>query len=160
MKKIEIVCIGKLKEKYLKEAYEEYNKRLKLYCKLTTIELSDEKIPTNASLKDEEITKNKEGEKILAKLPENAFIIALIIEGQTKTSTELANFLDGVYLNGINHIVFVVGGSLGLSKKVVDRANLKLSFSSMTFPHQLFRIMLIEQIYRIFKISANETYHK
>ncbi|WP_010168068.1 23S rRNA (pseudouridine(1915)-N(3))-methyltransferase RlmH [Candidatus Epulonipiscium viviparus] len=160
MKKIEIICVGKLKEKFLTAAYSEYNKRLSSYCKLTSIELADEKIAVHASSKEEEIFKDREGDRILAKITNNAFVIALAIEGQIMTSPEFAAYLDEIYLRGANHVVFVVGGSVGLSSKVLARANLKLSFSKMTFPHQLFRIMLIEQIYRAFKISANEVYHK
>ncbi len=160
MKKIDIICVGKLKEKFFQEAINEYSKRLKSYCKFNIIEVSDEKIPDKASFKEELKVKDKEADKILSKIPENAFVIALVIEGKMLSSQELTQLMQTTALNGTSHIVFVIGGSLGLDEKVISRANYKLSFSKMTFPHQLFRIMLIEQIYRAYKIHSNEVYHK
>ncbi|OON95890.1 MAG: 23S rRNA (pseudouridine(1915)-N(3))-methyltransferase RlmH [Candidatus Epulonipiscioides saccharophilum] len=160
MKKIEIICVGKLREKYLIEAYSEYNKRLKSYAKLETIEIEDERILAKASIKEEEKAKNIEGQKILAKLKDDAFVIAMTLDGQMQSSEQFAKYMDEIYINRVNHIAFIIGGSVGLSEDIIKRANLKLSFSKMTFPHQLFRIILIEQIYRACKISANETYHK
>ncbi len=160
MNKIDIVCIGKLKETYLINAMDEYSKRLKSYCKLTIIEQADEKIHEKMSKKQEILLKQKEGEKILTKVADNGFVIALDIDGEMLGSVELTRFLEEKANRGHSHIVFIIGGSLGLCDKVLSRANYKLSFSKMTFPHQLFRVMLIEQIYRVYKIRLNETYHK
>lgn len=158
--KIEIICVGKLKEKYLVQAIQEYSKRLSRYCKLNIIELLDEKTPDNASPKEELIIKNKEGEKILAKISDSAYVVALDLAGKMISSEELATFMADLGVRGNSHIVFLIGGSLGLSDEVKKRANYKLCFSKMTFPHQLFRVMLLEQIYRGFRINNNEPYHK
>lgn len=158
--KIEVVCVGKLKEKYLVQAIDEYSKRLSRYCKLNIIELVDEKTPDNASKKEEELIKEKEGEKILAKINDNAYVIALDLHGKMISSEELATFISDCGIRGNSHLVFVIGGSLGLAPAVLARANYKLCFSKMTFPHQLFRVMLLEQIYRGFRINNNEPYHK
>ena len=158
--KIELICVGKLKEKYLVQAIDEYSKRLSRYCKLSITELADEKTPDNASEKEELKIKNKEGEKILAKISESAYVIALDLQGKMISSEELASFMADCGVRGNSHIVFVIGGSLGLSDAVRQRANYKLCFSKMTFPHQLFRVMLLEQVYRGFRINNNEPYHK
>lgn len=158
--KIEIICIGKLKEKYLVQAIGEYTKRLSRYCKLTIIELADEKTPDNASEKEELQIKEKEGNKILSSIKENAFVIALDLNGKMLSSEELAEYIRTRGVQGDSHLVFVIGGSLGLSESVLQRANYKLCFSKMTFPHQLFRVMLLEQIYRSFRINNGEPYHK
>ena len=158
--KIEVICVGKLKEKYLVQAIDEYSKRLGRYCKLNIIELQDEKTPDNASIKEELQIKEKEGEKILAKINDNAYVIALDLHGKMISSEELADFIAECGVKGNSHLVFVIGGSLGLSQQVLARANYKLCFSKMTFPHQLFRVMLLEQIYRGFRINNNEPYHK
>ncbi|MGL4738974.1 MAG: 23S rRNA (pseudouridine(1915)-N(3))-methyltransferase RlmH [Cellulosilyticaceae bacterium] len=158
--KIDIVCVGKLKEKYLVQAIGEYTKRLGRYCKLSIIELTDEKTPDNASGKEELMIKNKEGEKILAQVKDGAYVVALDLGGKMITSEELASFMSERALYGDSHMVFIIGGSLGLSQDVIARANYKLCFSKMTFPHQLFRVMLLEQIYRAYRINNNEPYHK
>lgn len=158
--KIEIVCVGKLKEKYLVQAIDEYSKRLSRYCKLNIIELADEKTPDNASEKEELQIKDKEGEKILAQIKDTAYVITLDLGGKMVTSEGFAQMMASCGVQGNSHIVFVIGGSLGLSDKVLKRANDSLSFSKMTFPHQLFRVMLLEQIYRAYRINNGEPYHK
>lgn len=157
---ITIIAVGKLKEKYLKSAIDEYSKRLGRYCKIKIIELADEKTPDNASPKDELIIKEKEGEKILKNIKDNMFVIALDLNGKMLSSEELAKFIDKSTVSGKSNFTFVIGGSLGLSKEVLNRSNYKLCFSKMTFPHQLFRVMLLEQIYRAFRINNGEPYHK
>jgi len=157
---ITVISVGKLKEKYLKEAIEEYSKRLQRYCKISLIELQDEKTPDNASEKEELQIKAKEGEAILKNIKENSFIIALDLKGKMISSEEFSSYIEDLGVNGKSDIVFIIGGSLGLSQEVLNRANYKLCFSKMTFPHQLFRVMLLEQIYRGFRIMKNEPYHK
>ena len=157
---ITLITVGKLKEKYLKQAIDEYSKRLSRYCKLEIIELNDEKTPDNASEKEEQLIKEKEGKQILSKIKENAFAIAMDLGGKNLTSEEFSKFIEQNGVMGNSNIVFLIGGSLGLSNEVKKRANYKLCFSKMTFPHQLFRVMLLEQIYRGFRIMKNEPYHK
>ena len=157
---ITVISVGKLKEKYLKQAIDEYSKRLSRYCKLEIIELTDEKTPDNASEKEELQIKEKEGKKILSKIKDNSYLIALAIDGKNLSSEELAETINKLGVRGVSNITFVIGGSLGLSDEVLSRADYKLSFSKMTFPHQLFRVMLLEQIYRAFRIMKNEPYHK
>ncbi|MGV3026706.1 23S rRNA (pseudouridine(1915)-N(3))-methyltransferase RlmH [Clostridium thermobutyricum] len=157
---ITLITVGKLKEKYLKQAIDEYSKRLSRYCKLEIIELNDEKTPDNASEKEEQLIKEKEGRQILSKIKENAFVIAMDLGGKNLTSEEFSKFIEQNGVMGNSNIVFLIGGSLGLSDEVKKRANYKLCFSKMTFPHQLFRVMLLEQIYRGFRIMKNEPYHK
>lgn len=157
---VTIICVGKIKEKYLKSAIDEYTKRLSRYCKLNVIELSDEKTPDNASEKEEIIIKDKEGEAIVRSIKDNMFVIALELNGKTLSSVELSNYIRDLGIRGDSNIAFVIGGSLGLSKAVLERANYKLCFSKMTFPHQLFRVMLLEQVYRGFRIISGEPYHK
>lgn len=157
---ISIITVGKLKEKYLKQGIAEYTKRLSAYAKVEEIELADEKAPENLSENDMLIVKQKEGERILAKISPDTHVIALAIEGSMKTSEQLAANLDRLATYGKSKIAFVIGGSLGLSEDVMKRANETLSFSKMTFPHQLMRLILVEQIYRAFRINRNEPYHK
>lgn len=157
---ITIICVGKIKEKYLKSAIDEYTKRLSRYCKLNIVELADEKTPDNASEKEELLIKDKEGEAILKNIKENMFVIALELKGNMLSSEELSNYIKDLGIRGESNIAFVIGGSLGLSKAVLERANYKLCFSKMTFPHQLFRVMLLEQVYRGFRIISGEPYHK
>jgi len=157
--KIKIIAVGKIKEKYLIDGIKEYSKRISRYCKLEIIEVSDEKAPENLSEKEEEIIKDKEGEKILSKI-NNEYVIALAIEGKSYNSISLSNMINHVFSYESSDIIFIIGGSLGLSKKVYERANSLLSFSSLTFPHQLMRLVLLEQIYRTFKINNNEPYNK
>ncbi len=156
---ISIICVGKVKEKYFTAAADEYKKRLSRFTKLEIIEVPDEKIPDNASEKEIENIKNKEGLAILSKLKNSGSVIALCIEGKELTSEQLAEQTERFLMNGSN-LYFIIGGSLGLSDEVKKRADLKLSFGRMTLPHQLMRVVLIEQIYRAFKINHNESYHK
>ena len=158
--RISIVCVGKIKEKYLKLGMDEFSKRLSKYCKLEVVELDDEKAPENLSDKEMLMIKDKEGKKILSKIKDNSHVIALAIDGKNLSSEELADTIDNLGVRGTSHIVFVIGGSLGLSDEVLRRANYKLSFSKMTFPHQLMRLILLEQIYRSYRINNGEPYHK
>ncbi|ATH93890.1 50S rRNA methyltransferase [Bacillus glycinifermentans] len=157
---ISIVAIGKLKEKYLKQGIDEYIKRLSAYAKVDIIELPDEKAPENLSDQDMKIVKDKEGDRILSKISPDAHVIALAIEGKMKSSEELADNMDRLTTYGKSKVTFVIGGSLGLSNAVLKRADEKLSFSRMTFPHQLMRLVLLEQVYRAFRINRGEPYHK
>ncbi|AQR98218.1 23S rRNA (pseudouridine(1915)-N(3))-methyltransferase RlmH [Clostridium saccharoperbutylacetonicum] len=157
---ITIITVGKIKEKYLRDAIDEYSKRLGRYCKLDIVELADEKTPDNASEKEEEAIKEKEGLGILSKIKDNMFVIAMDLGGKQLTSEEFSSYIDNLGVTGNSNIAFIIGGSLGISKSVLARANYKLCFSKMTFPHQLFRVMLLEQIYRGFRIMKGEPYHK
>ena len=157
---ITVISVGKLKEKYLKLGIEEFSKRLSKYCKLELVELEDEKCPENLSPKDMLIVKDKEGNKILNKIKNNSYVIALAIDGKNLSSEELADNISKLAVRGNSHITFVIGGSLGLSDEVLKRADYKLSFSKMTFPHQLMKLILLEQVYRAFRINNNEPYHK
>jgi len=157
---ISIVTVGKLKEKYLKAGIAEYAKRLGAYAKITEVEVADEKAPEQLSEADMEIVKKKEGERILAKIPQDAYVIALVIDGKMKTSEQLAKDMESLMTYGRSKVVFVIGGSLGLHDEVLKRADEKLSFSKMTFPHQLMKLILLEQIYRGFRIMKGEPYHK
>ena len=158
--KIKIICVGKIKEKYLKDAIEEYSKRISRFAKLEIIELGDEKIPDNASGAEEEKILKTEGEKILKHIAPKDYVISLCVEGKNISSQELAQKIDAVTLDGSSTIAFIIGGSLGLDNSVKSASSFKLSFSKMTFPHQLMRVILLEQVYRAFKINANEEYHK
>lgn len=158
--KINIIAIGKIKEKFIKEAIKEFEKRLSRYCKLKIIELDDEKAPQNLSQKDMDIIRKREGERILGKLNPSSYIIALDIKGKSLSSEEFSKKMEDLMLEGKNEITFIIGGSIGLSKEILARCNYKLSFSKMTFPHQLMRLILLEQIYRGFRIMKNEPYHK
>ncbi|MGN0317356.1 MAG: 23S rRNA (pseudouridine(1915)-N(3))-methyltransferase RlmH [Lachnospira sp.] len=160
MQKITIVCVGKIKESFFTQAVGEYSKRLSGYCKLEIIELPDEKTPDNASEQLNLKIKDKEGERILSAIKDDAFVIALAIEGKMLDSVELSDKINELAVGGVSNITFVIGGSLGLSQNVMNRADYKLSFSKMTFPHQLMRVILLEQIYRAFRIMKNEPYHK
>ncbi|MCG1021135.1 23S rRNA (pseudouridine(1915)-N(3))-methyltransferase RlmH [Sutcliffiella horikoshii] len=157
---ISIITIGKLKEKYLKQGINEYLKRLSAYAKIDIIELPDEKAPEQLSDAEMEQVKNKEGERILGKISDDTHVIALAIEGKQRSSEELAKEMDKLATYGKSKVAFVIGGSLGLSGDVMKRANDTLSFSRMTFPHQLMKLILLEQVYRGFRIIRNEPYHK
>jgi len=157
---ISIITVGKLKEKYLKQGIEEYTKRLSSYSKIEIIEVPDEKAPEVLSEAEMIQVKEKEGERILAKVSADAHVIALAIEGKQKSSEELAETLDKLATYGKSKVAFIIGGSLGLSSQVLKRADDKLSFSKMTFPHQLMRLILVEQVYRAFRINRGEPYHK
>lgn len=157
---ISIVTVGKLKEKYLKQGIEEYLKRLGAYAKVDVVEVADEKAPEELSDTEMIQVKQKEGERILAKINPDAYVIALAINGKLKSSEELADSLDKLATYGKSKVAFVIGGSLGLSDEVLKRSDEQLSFSKMTFPHQLMRLILVEQIYRAFRINRGEPYHK
>src|SRR5690554_358900 len=157
---INIIAVGKIKEKYIQEGIKEFSKRLSRYCNLKIIEVDDEKAPENLSDKEMEAVKQKEGLKILSKIPQNSFIISLEIQGKKISSEELSKKMEEIMVSGINDITFIIGGSLGLSKEVTSKSDFKLSFSEMTFPHQLMRLILLEQIYRGWRIMKNEPYHK
>lgn len=158
--KIDICCVGKVKESYFRGGIEEYSKRLSKYCKLDVLEVADEKTPDKASEALETEIKRKEGERLLKNIKDDAFVIVLAIDGKPLSSEQLADKIDSLGVSGTSHIQFVIGGSLGLSEEVLRRANFKLSFSNMTFPHQLMRVILLEQIYRSYRIIHGEPYHK
>lgn len=158
--KITIVCVGKIKEKFFRDAISEYSKRLSKFCKLNVIEVDDEKTPDGASLKVEESIKDKEGARIMAHIPEGAYVIVLAIEGAKYSSENFAKKIDRLCIEGKSNIVFIIGGSLGVAESVKSKADELVSFSDMTFPHQLMRVILLEQVYRCFKIISNEPYHK
>ena len=158
--KISVLCVGKIKEKFYSDAVAEYMKRLTRYCKPEIIEVQDEKTPDEAGENEEIRIKQKEGERIISKIRDDMFVIALAIDGKKLSSTELADKINGLGLSGTSHICFVIGGSLGLSKEVLDRSDMKLRFSDMTFPHQLMRVILLEQTYRAYRIINGEPYHK
>ena len=149
---INIICVGKIKENYLKDAIEEYSKRLSKYCMLNITELIDEKIPNNPNI--------KEGKNIISQIKKDTYIICLDLKGKQYTSEDFSKKIENISLNFNSSITFIIGGSLGLSNEVLDKSNELISFSKMTFPHQLFRVFLLEQIYRAFKIINNENYHK
>jgi 23S rRNA (pseudouridine1915-N3)-methyltransferase len=157
---ITVVCIGKLKERYWSEAIQEYSKRLGKYCTLAINELKEEKAPDNASPAEEMAVKEAEGKGILKQIKKEAFVIALEIQGNELISEALSEKIEALGIAGKSDLVFIIGGSLGLSEEVLARADYRLSFSKMTFPHQMMRVILLEQIYRSFKIIRNETYHK
>jgi rRNA large subunit m3Psi methyltransferase RlmH len=157
---ITVIAVGKIKEKYLKDGLAEYSKRLGRYCKLDIIEVPDEKAPENMSAKEMRTVKIKEGESLERHLKDGAYKIALCIDGTMMASEELSNKISSLGTGGVSSIDFIIGGSLGLSDDIVKKCDFKLSFSKMTFPHQLMRLILLEQIYRSFKIISNETYHK
>ncbi|HAB61506.1 MAG TPA: 23S rRNA (pseudouridine(1915)-N(3))-methyltransferase RlmH [Lachnospiraceae bacterium] len=158
--KITVLCVGKIKEKYFTLGIDEYAKRLSRYCKLEIIEVPDEKTPDNASENEELQIKAKEGDKLLRYIKDNAYVIALAIEGKMLTSEELSEKMEQLGINGDSNVVFIIGGSLGLDMRILDRADYKLSFSKMTFPHQMMRMVLLEQVYRGYRIMKGEPYHK
>lgn len=158
--KITIITVGKIKEKYLRDAIAEYSKRLSKYCKMEIIEVADEKTPENASETMNETIKSREAERILKYLKDDAYVMTLEIQGKQLTSEELAEKIEKLGIQGTSHLIFVIGGSLGLGKEVLERSDYALSFSKMTFPHQLMRVILLEQIYRSYRIIKKEPYHK
>lgn len=157
---INIISVGKIKEDYFKKAIEEYEKRLKAYCRVNFIELKDESEGKNLSDKDIDIILDKEGKRILEKIKERSFIFVLDILGRSIDSVEFSKKINDIMLDGISSIDFIIGGSLGISQEVKDKANYSLSFSKFTFPHKLMKVILMEQIYRAFTIINNKTYHK
>lgn len=158
--KISVLTVGKIKEKYLREAIDEYSKRLSRYCKLQIIEVEDEKTPDGASAAVEMQIREKEANRLQKYLDQDAFLITLEIQGKMLDSEAFSKTIEEIGLRGKNHIQFVIGGSLGLHESITKKSDLALSFSKMTFPHQLMRVILLEQIYRAFRISHNEPYHK
>lgn len=158
--KITVISVGKIKEKFYRDAITEYEKRLSRYCKFQIVEVADEKTPDKASAIEEEQIKEKEAARILSHIKDDAFVIALEIAGKKLDSVSFANLLEQKGVHGISHIQFVIGGSLGLHQKISQRCDYKLSFSDMTFPHQLMRVILAEQIYRAYRIISGEPYHK
>ena len=158
--KITVITVGKLKEKFFRDAVSEYEKRLGRYCRLEIRETVDEKTPDSASESEKEQILQREGERIARLLPDGAYVVTLEIEGRKFTSEDFAGEIERLGVNGIGHLVFVIGGSLGLHNTIKKRADLAVSFSDMTFPHQLMRVVLLEQIYRAFRIINGEPYHK
>ena len=158
--KITILCVGKVKEKFYRDAIEEFSKRLSRYCKLEIIEVADEKTQEEASEIEIRIVKDKEGERLIKNIKEDAYVVCLCIDGKQLDSEELSEKIEQIGIQGKSHVYFIIGGSLGLADIVVKRADFKLSFSKMTFPHQLMRVILLEQIYRAYRIMNNEPYHK
>lgn len=157
---ITVICIGKLKEKYLQDAISEYSKRLSKYCNFNILELPDEKVPDNLNDSLATIIKEKEAEKIIAHIEKNSYVFTLDLKGKQFTSEEFSKKISNISLNSSSNITFIIGGTLGLSEKVLNCSNELICFSKMTFPHQLIRVFLAEQIFRAFKISNNETYHR
>lgn len=157
---ITIISVGKLKEKYLKAGISEYLKRLKSYAKVKIIEVPDEPAGNNLSLREIEQVKEIEGKKIIQKIPERSEVVALDLRGKELTSEQFAEYIDEVATYGKSHIVYIIGGSHGISDEVLEKTHLQISFGKLTYPHQLMRLILVEQIYRAFKILNNEPYHK
>lgn len=160
MLSVTVIAVGKIKEKFYISAMEEYAKRLGAYCRFEVIELKDEKTPDNPSDREREIVLSREGERIMEKLPKNAKVISLCVEGKKQSSEEFARMLQDLTVTGVSRIVFIIGGSMGLCEEVKKISDLRLSFSEMTFPHMLMRVILAEQIYRGFTIIEGKTYHK
>ena len=158
--KITLITVGKIKEKYLKDAIAEYSKRLSRYCKLEIVEVADEKTPDNASDTVEDAIRDKEGERILKYIKEEVYVITLEIAGKMLTSEEMAEKIETLGVQGTSNIIFIIGGSIGLGREILKRSDYALSFSKMTFPHQLMRVILLEQIYRSYRIMNHEPYHK
>lgn len=158
--RITLITVGKIKETFYSEAIAEYSKRLSRYCRLEIVQVADEKTPDQASKSEEQQIKKREGERILAQVKEGSYVVALAIEGKMLDSEGLASKINQLGIGGQSQIVFIIGGSLGLSEDVLKRADYLLSFSKMTFPHQLMRVVLLEQIYRSYRIILGEPYHK
>ena len=158
--KITVITVGKIKEKYLRDAISEYSKRLSRYCKLEIVEVADEKTPDNASENVENQIRQKEAERILKYIKEDFYVITLEINGKMLDSPGLAEKIENLGTKGESHLTFVIGGSIGLGEEILKRSDFGLSFSKMTFPHQLMRVILLEQIYRGYRIVAGEPYHK
>ena len=157
---VKILCVGKIKEKFYREAISEYSKRLSKYCSLEIIEVADEKTNENCSENEAKLVKDKEGERILKHIKDKDYVIALAIEGKKYDSVAFSKYIENLGVSGESNITFIIGGSLGLSNAVFKRSNCQISFSDMTFPHQLMRVILLEQFYRCMRIINNEPYHK
>lgn len=160
MLKITVVAVGKIKEKFLTAAMEEYAKRLSAYCKFEVVEVKDEKTPENPTDVEKNAVLDREAERIMEKIPKGAKVISLCVEGKEMTSEKFAELINSSTVGGVSHIVFVIGGSMGLSENIKSLSEYRLSFSQMTFPHMLMRVILAEQIYRGFTIISGKTYHK
>mgnify|MGYP002852304736 CR=1 FL=1 len=160
MSTISIVCVGKIKEKYWNEAIAEYSKRLSRYCRINIIEVADEKTPDDAPAAIEEQIKKKEGDRILSNIDPNGYVVALTIDGKKYSSEGFSKYISDLGVKGVSHIQFIIGGSLGLHEEILRRADSRISFSDMTFPHQMMRVVLLEQIYRAYRIMRGEPYHK
>ncbi len=158
--KVTILCVGKIKEDFYRKAIAEYSKRLSRYCKLEILEVADEKTPDSASLSEEAQITEAEGKRLFRYIREDMYVIALAVEGEALDSVQMSHALEQIALHGKSHLAFVIGGSLGLPDSILNRADWKLSFSKMTFPHQLMRVILLEQIYRSYRIMHHEPYHK
>lgn len=157
---IDIICVGKIKESYFRDGIAEYTKRLSRYCKISIIEVADEKTPDGQSEALDEKVKTIEGDRILKSIKNNTFVVLCDLNGKMLNSVDLSEYINELGVRGISDIAFVIGGSLGVSEEVRNRADFKLCFSKMTFPHQLMRVILLEQIYRAYRIMNNEPYHK
>ncbi|HAK58160.1 MAG TPA: 23S rRNA (pseudouridine(1915)-N(3))-methyltransferase RlmH [Lachnospiraceae bacterium] len=158
--KITILCVGKIKEDYLRAAVAEYEKRLGRYATIEIIEVDDEKTSDKSSEREDELIREREGERLLRHIPDQAYVVALAIGGKEYSSVEFADKIEKLGVDGVSHIVFIIGGSIGLSTEVLGAADDRVSFSRMTFPHQLMRVILLEQIYRAARIIRGEPYHK
>ena len=157
---IDVICIGKIKELFFREAIQEYSKRLSKYCILNILELADEKIPLTLNENNINIIKQKESNKILSHIKKGSYVICLDLTGKEYTSEELANTINSLSISSITNITFIIGGSLGMSKELLNSSDSKICFSKLTFPHQLIRVFLLEQLFRSFKIINGETYHR
>lgn len=160
MVSVTLIAVGKIKEKYLREALDEYAKRLSAYCKFEIVEVKDEKTPDSPSTREKQLVLEKEGERISAKIPQGAAVVSLCVEGKQMTSKRFAELISGYSIRGISKIAFIIGGSFGLDEKIKALSDVRLSFSEMTFPHMLMRVILAEQLYRGFTITEGKTYHK
>ena len=160
MLNVTILAVGKIKEKFLSDAIDEYSKRLGRYCRLEIIRVTDDPTPDNPTDKERDIVLKREGERLIEKIPKGAYIIPLCIEGKQKSSEEFAKTMSDIPSGGKSEVVFIIGGSMGLWDRIKDMADIKLSFSKMTFPHQLMCVILLEQLYRAFNISGGGKYHK
>ena len=160
MLNVTILAVGKIKEKFLSDAIDEYSKRLGRYCRLEIIRVKDDPTPDNPTDKERDIVLKREGERLIEKIPKGAYIIPLCIEGKQKSSEEFAKIMSDIPSGGKSEVVFIIGGSMGLWDRIKDMADIKLSFSNMTFPHQLMCVILLEQLYRAFNISGGGKYHK
>lgn len=158
--RVTILTVGKIKESYLRDAIKEYAKRLGKYCKLEILEVTDEKTPDSPSTTAAELVRKKEGERLLKSLPKDAYIITLEISGKQLTSEEFSQKIENLAVQGVSHLLFVIGGSLGLGQNILQKSDFAMSFSKMTYPHQLMRVILLEQIYRGYRIANGEPYHK
>ena len=160
MLNVTILAVGKIKEKFLSDAIDEYSKRLGRYCRIEIIRVKDDPTPDNPTDKERDIVLKREGERLIEKIPKGAYIIPLCIEGKQKSSEEFAKIMSEIPSGGKSEVVFIIGGSMGLWDRIKDMADIKLSFSKMTFPHQLMCVILLEQLYRAFNISGGGKYHK